>query len=71
MREPLFTVGNLPFHFKFFNLSSISTNMHIYILEVLGIAVLFYFPGSEAWEDVKLCGHEYVMIEGLLQDLTV
>ena len=64
-------LGILPFYFKLFNLASISASIHIYVLEVLGIAVVFYFPDSEAWEDVKLWGHEYVMIEGLLEDLAV
>ena len=41
-------LGILSFHFKLFNLASISVNMHSYMLEVVGIAVLFYFPDSEA-----------------------
>ena len=42
------TVGLFIISFQVINLASISVSMHSYMLEVVGIVVLFYFPDSEA-----------------------
>ena len=55
-------MGNLSFHLKLFNLANISSNMHIYMLEILCIAM--YYLDLE--DEKNYGGHTYVMTDRLV-----